>query len=247
MPTGTKTEGPFVEEWRRLRLQRAIPALARHDYLYKLALESLRERLDFVTQRFENILFLGHEFAARSMFHACDIESVAFLPARAQPQSYDLIISFFQLHQANDVPGLLRQYHAMLRKNGLFMACCFGENTLHELREALMQAEVLTRGGAAQRTLPMIGLRDAAALLQHTGFDGPVADGETVQASYPHLFSLLHDLRGMAETNLTSGARQPLSRRALAEACKGYAEKYSNKNNQLQATFDVLFWHGWRA
>ena len=60
--------------------------------------------------------------------------------------------------------------------DGLLLAAFFGGQTLSELRAAIGQSEIETRGGISPRVSPMIDIRDAGTLLQRSGFALPVAD-----------------------------------------------------------------------
>jgi hypothetical protein len=50
----------------------------------------------------------------------------------------------------------------------------------------------------------------------------------------------------MGETNaLIDRARRPLSRPVLARACEIYAERFSEPDGRVRATFDILNLTGW--
>ena len=103
------------------------------------------------------------------------------------------------LHWVNDLPGLLAQVRHCLAADGLLLAAFPGGETLHELRQALLAAELDVTGGAGLRLSPMIDVRDAGALLQRAGFALPVADVERLTVRYAEPLRLLMDLRAMGE------------------------------------------------
>src|SRR5690606_41769352 len=81
-------------------------------------------------------------------------------------------IHTLSLHDA--LPILRRQ----LRPDGLLMAAFIGGESLTELREAFLAADLAVSGGASARVAPMAQVRDAGALLQRAGFALPVRSEE---------------------------------------------------------------------
>jgi len=120
-----------------------------------------------------------------------------------------------------------------------------GGNTLVELRTALFEAELAEEGGVSPRVSPTAELGDIASLLQRAGFAMPVADSETITVTYPDMLALIHDLRRMGETNALGARRRYLSRATLARAGAIYAERFSNADGRILATFEILFLTGW--
>ncbi len=163
-----------------------------------------------------------------------------------EPESCDLIISLLTLHALNDVPGALVQMRRCLRPDGLMLAVFPGGDTLKELRLALSEAEVEIRGGASPRVLPFIDIRIAGALLQRTGFALPVADIETVTVRYAGAVELMNDIRRMGGQNaLIARSRAPVSRRFLQRTADIYAEKFSDPDGRVRATFSLVSMSGW--
>ena len=108
-----------------------------------------------------------------------DAEFLPFAEGR-----FDLIFSNLDLHWTNDLPGALVQIARSLKPDGLFLAALFGGETLRELRDVLMRAEVEVTGGASPRVSPFAELRDAGGLLQRAGFALPVADADDIVVTY---------------------------------------------------------------
>lgn len=163
-----------------------------------------------------------------------------------EPQSADLIVSLMSLHLINDLPGMLIQIARALRPDGLFLAAFSGAGTLGELRESLMQAEIELNGGAAARIAPFADIRDAGALLQRAGFALPVTDVDTVTVRYNSMFDLLKDIRAMGMQNiLLDRSRKPLTRRVFMRAAQIYAERFSDPDGRIRASFSTLWMSGW--
>ena len=161
-------------------------------------------------------------------------------------ESLDLVVSTLALHWVNDLPGALIQIRRALRPDGLFMGAILGGSTLTELRQALTAAEAELTDGAGLRVAPFADTFDAAGLLQRAGFALPVADLDRVRVRYAHPLKLIADLKAMGETNaLTDRARRPLSRAVLARACEIYAERFSEPDGRVVATFDIITLTGW--
>jgi hypothetical protein len=145
-----------------------------------------------------------------------------------------------------DIPGALLQIRRVLKPDGLFIGAMFGGDTLHQLRESMMQAEMEVRGGAAPRVIPFVDKRDAGALLQRAGFALPVVDSERFTVTYDSLPRLLRELRGMGESNpLKDRDRKPLTREVIARAAQIYAERFAESDGRLPATFEIIFMTGW--
>ncbi|MDR3506748.1 MAG: methyltransferase domain-containing protein [Caulobacteraceae bacterium] len=161
-------------------------------------------------------------------------------------ESLDLVVSTLALHWVNDIPGGLIQIRRALKPDGLFLGAILGGSTLTELRQAVTAAEAELTGGAGLRVAPFADTYDAAGLLQRAGFALPVADVDRVRVRYAHPLRLIADLKAMGETNaLTDRARRPLSRRVLARACEIYAERFSEGDGRVVATFDIITMTGW--
>lgn len=263
---------PQVFDRAQLRRQRrrAAAGFARHDFLFRELGERLLDRLADIRQGFplaadvsphagmlETIrrgvdARLGgiETMVAASDFGfpsgdgprlVCDEEALPF-----RPGSLDLILSCLGLHWVNDLPGALIQMRDALRPDGLFLGVLLGGETLTELRQCLMEAELAETGGASPRVSPMVGLRDAAGLLQRASFALPVADAETLTVTYADALALMRDLRGMGEGNaLAARPRRPISRQVIAQASALYAARFADSDGRIRATFQAIFMTGW--
>lgn len=162
--------------------------------------------------------------------------------------AYDLVIHAMALHWAEDPVGQIVQCARALRPDGLLIAACPGGRSLHELREALAQAEVEVTGGLSPRVLPMAEIRDLGGLIGRAGLALPVADQVTRHVSYRGLFHLAQDLRGMGEGNALAGRlRHPTRREIFARAAQIYAEAHPDPDHpdRVRATFELVFLTGW--
>lgn len=233
----------------RRHIARAAPHFAEHSALFDDTAAQIEERISEVKR----------DFARR-----LDLTPFSLLPRRAEdvaistaaldaeilpfaPESFDLVASNLDLHWVNDVPGILAQIRAMLKPEGLFIAALIGGQSLHELRACLLEAELSVTGGASPRLSPTIDMPTASALMQRAGFTLPVVDKETVTLLYPDMFALMHDLRGMGQTNAhTERLRRPTRRAVFFEAARLYRERFSDAKTLIPATFEIIYLHGWK-
>ncbi|ACB94778.1 methyltransferase domain-containing protein [Beijerinckia indica] len=170
-----------------------------------------------------------------------DLEALPF-----GKEAFDLATSALALHYANDLPGILIQIRQSLKPDGLFLGCLLGGQTLHELRTCLATAESELCGGISPRVAPFADVRDMGGLLQRAGFALPVADSDVVCVRYQHLFALLADLRGMGATNsLEERLRKPTRRALFLRAAELYAERFSDPDGRIRATFELIYVSGW--
>jgi len=252
----------------RKRRERAVLAGDPSDFLFAEVANRLADRLEDVRRGFEVGVDLGSRggHLARAALATGRIERLYALersPALAgrlpvaavaadeevlpfAPESLDLVISSLALHWVNDLPGTLVQVRRALRPDGLFLAALFGGETLWELREVLMEAELAVSGGVSARVSPMADLRDAAGLLQRAGFALPVADRDPLSVSYADAWALMRDLSRMGESNaIRLRAPGPLRRAILAEAGRLYQERHAFAGGRVRASFEILYISGW--
>ena len=259
---------PLID--RPTSIRRKKRAAARRDpgagFLMARALDELEDRLAAVQRSFPTAaaLHCGVEDAADALRSSGRVDSVLrvedaamadsardVVPAEGEtlplePASLDLAISLYALHEINDVPGMLVQIRRALRPDGLFLGCLAGAGTLAELRESLLAAETGLHGGASPRVLPFADIREAGALLQRAGFALPVTDIDEVTVRYDTMFDLMRDLRAMGATNsLVQRSRTPASRALFVEAARIYAERFSDADGRIRATFNTIWLSGW--
>jgi SAM-dependent methyltransferase len=172
---------------------------------------------------------------------ALDEEALAFRDA-----SLDLVVSALALQYVNDLPGTLIQIRRALKPDGLFLAALAGGATLTELREAFAAAEAEIEDGVSPRVAPFAELRELGALLQRAGFALPVTDVDRLTVRYASPFALMHELRRMGATNaLTERRRRPLKRATLLRMAEIYADRFSDPDGRIRATFEIVWLSGW--
>lgn len=226
------------------------------DFLLRWAEKEMIERLSDIRHEIkqcavlspapssEFLNYLSKRGVEFEVFTDLYLEEKEILPL--EKNKFDAIISFFELHKINDLPGWLIQIKSALKEDGVLIACLAGEATLFQLRQSLLAAEMNILGGASPRVMPFISKQQMAALMQRAGFALPVVNSETVTATYKSIFTLMKDLRLMGETNAMTEKYKSFSPPGLfIETSKIYTERFAEENGRLPATFDVTFLIGW--
>ena len=236
-------------------------------FLMKAVAGELAERLAVVERRFDVAVDLGGTFGelaeAMRASGRCDrvvrIERLPFLLGHDPlavvgdeemlplgPETVDLVVSALSMQVVNDLPGMLAQIRRALKPDGLFLGAFLGGETLAELRTALLTAESEVDGGVSPRVGPFTEIREAGGLLQRAGFALPVTDFDRLTVRYDNLFALARDLRAMGAANaLRERSRRPATRRFFLRAAEIYAERFSDPDGRIRATFDVIYLSGW--
>lgn len=262
MQSPSPTPSIFDRRLLRLRLERALRGGA-PDFLMARAADDLADRLAGIKREFRRSLDLcspSPHFAravessgrplplrAAALWAADGVDVVASeesLPFA--PAAFDLVVSGLDLQWVNDLPGALAQVRRTLAPDGLFLACFPGGASLVELRAAFAQAEGELSGGASPRVSPFVDLRDLGSLLQRAGFALPVTDIDAFTLRYDSMFALCAELRAMGAANaLTQRSRRPLRRDVLMRAGEIYAERFSDADGRVRATFELVWLSGW--
>lgn len=238
---------------RRQRL-RFAQNFGQHDFLFTWASTQLAERLDIVRRTFPACLQIGNrasilpaeKFGIQKQFVTgrdllCEEDFFPFAE-----NTFDLIVSTLDLHTVNDLPGALLQIRKSLKPDGLFVASILGGETLHELRACLAEAEVEITGGLTPRVAPFADKPQMGGLLQRAGFALPVVDSDIVTVTYDSVFPLMQDLRGMGEGNaILERLKAFTPRRLFMRTAEIYAQKFSEPDGIIRASFEVIFLLGW--
>ena len=241
---------------------RSAPRFAEFNFLHEWAETQILDRLDVVTKDFPLGLHIGrnvnenflnalkqqsgaqHIWRFDQTGHGDVMGEEDFFPFK--PESLDLITSTLNLHSVNDLPGALLQFKQALKEDGLFVAVLFGGETLYELCESLMHAEMQIKGGLSPRIFPFADKQQAGALLQRAGFALPVVDSEIITVTYENMFKLMHDLRGMGESNvIAERSRLNPGKEFFFKAAEYYQQNFAESDGRIKASFEVIFLLGW--
>jgi SAM-dependent methyltransferase len=262
-------ESPVLFDRALLRVRRRrAAALGPATFLLDRVAGDLADRLAAVVRRFDVALDLGTpgEAVRAAVLRLGSVGTIiaagTFENSTARPAgprviadeealpfgdaTLDLVVSGMALQLVNDLPGALLQIRRALKPDGLLLAALLGGDTLTELRQSFAAAESEIEGGVSPRVAPFADLRDLGALLQRAGFALPVVDTDRLTVRYDSAFALMHDLRRMGATNaLIDRRRTPLRRATLMRMAEIYAERFTDADGRLRATFEIVWLSGW--
>ena len=225
------------------------------NFVRDLVLEDLADRLGTYKRDFASAVLIGPDAESLPQtllsadgpirFERVEAFSGDGMPP-GQEAEYDLIVSLLHLQSVDDVPGQLARLRRLLKPDGLLMAAFIGGESLSELREAFLSADLQVSGGASARVAPMAQVRDAGALLQRAGFALPVADVETHRVRYSSPFALMAELKALGAANpLLDRPKRFATRTLLAAAAAAYAERDADADGRVRATLEIVWIAGW--
>lgn len=245
----------------RKKRERCAPHLPEHNFLFNWALNQIIERLHVIKKDFPLALQIGKRATIQNVkdlkiqniitldntkhLFPNVIADEEFLPFK--PDAFDLIINPLTLHTTNDLPGTLSQINNALKPDGLFIGAMFGGETLHELRQTMNEVEIQKTGGITPRISPFADLPQMSALIQRAGFSLPVIDSEKITVTYDNIFKLMEDLRLMGESNSILDRKKSFTSRDFFQKTNSlYIKKFSENNERIKATFEIIFLLGWK-
>lgn len=244
----------------RQNRNRAAAHLGEHGFLVDWSMDQIKNRLDDIKREYPKALQIGRRsaplksgtYGIKNLYTLDVAENLSpsiiadeeLLPIA--PQSMDLILSPLNLHTTNDLPGALAQIKQALKPDGLFIASLLGGETLYELRQVMQAVEMALTGGLSPRVAPFADMPQMGSLMQRAGFNLPVIDCEKITVTYDNAFKLFQDLRRMGEGNaLIQRHKKFTSRAFFAKVAQDYADKFSEADGRIVATFEVIFLIGW--
>jgi SAM-dependent methyltransferase len=252
----------------RKRRARFAVEMAEHEVLLKHVASEIADRVSAILREFPLGLDLGayHGVLGRTvaalptvgeMIYAESVPALAALCPRPavvcdeellpfKEACLSLVVSGLALHRVNDLPGALVQIRRALHPDGLFLGAALGGRSLHELREALIEAEAELHGGASPRVAPFADVREYGALLQRAGFALPVTDAELLMVTYPSPRELMREIRALGGGNVMAARRKvPLPRGTLERAEEIYRERHATPEGKIAASFEIVYLTGW--
>ena len=225
----------FDQTAQRRHRARAAAGFSGYDFLKREAAIRIADRLDLMRRDFPLCLDFGS--------HDGTLTGVIRETGKG---SFDAVFSCLMLHWVDDLPGVMAQIRRLLKPDGLCLLNLLGGATLTELRSSLLEAEQEIYGGAGPRTAPMADIRDVGGLLGRAGLALPVADADRLTITYPDMFRLMADLRGMGEQNALLGRRRaPTSRRLFLRAAEIYHDRFAGPDGRIPASFEIITLTGW--
>lgn len=151
--------------------------------------------------------------------------------------SVDLIFSNLSLHTLNDPQFCFKEWQRILKPEGLLLFTSFGPDTLRELRISLSELKF------EYNLRNFIDMHHLGDILLNIGFQDPVMDMEMITLSYTDLKKLIKDIHYSGVEQNAQPLMDPTNWNTLSEQ---YA-KLRLENQQLPATFEILYGHAWKA
>jgi NADH dehydrogenase [ubiquinone] 1 alpha subcomplex assembly factor 5 len=220
-----------------------------HAFLFDKMADSLVDKLKDIQRDFQNVLVIGErgsepisDYFQGKAITLYDVTDDRPEISNFETQSFDCVICIGYLHAVNDVTGFLKSIKSYLKPDGLFLCGFFGGNSLQELRQSIINAEIEKYGGASQHIHPMIDHYSFAGLLQSSGLALPVVDYDRVHVRYSDLQNLYNDLKYMGEGNAL------IDRERSIRCFKGGIEAHYKSafyDDAYMATFDIIYGIGW--
>lgn len=149
-------------------------------------------------------------------------------------QSVALAWSNLVLHWCADPISVLREWHRVLRDDGLLMFSTFGVDTLRELRAA---------GVPVMRFHDM---HDIGDWLLAAGFAEPVMDMEWIDVSYPTPEALLADLRALGG-DARAARKRGLAGRGAHDGLRERLRAQAGEDGRIGLRFEIVYGHAWRV
>ncbi len=174
-------------------------------------------------------------FSSSQQSHVCaDVEA---LPLAAN--SVEMAWSNLTLQWCNDLPATFREFHRVLKTDGLLMFSTFGPDTLKELRSVFYGVN------GYSHVSRFTDMHDLGDMLAHSGFAEPVMEMEIITLTYADVKSVMQDLRGIGAHNATAGRAQGMMGKA---AWQQVLERYESfrRDGKLPATFEIVYGHAWK-
>jgi len=258
----------FNQRLLRKRLQRCVSGTGGDNFLMQRVAEDIAARVSLIKRQFPLGVVFGDHCGTMAaalegmanldrLIYINTVAPVNLLSPRLQiigteehlplaNECINLAISPLTLQFLNDLPGALIQLKRALQPDGLFIAAFLGGDSLMELRDSLLCAEIDIRGGASPRVHARVDIRDLGALLQRAGFALPVVDSDKITVTYRSAKHLMHDLRDLGLTNvLSQGAGTSLNRATVKRLEEIYQDRYGTADNRIRASFEIIYMTGW--
>ncbi|HEY9103620.1 malonyl-ACP O-methyltransferase BioC [Chitinimonas sp.] len=177
---------------------------------------------------------LDKVFTRRNWQVCADLEALPLAD-----NSQELVWSSLAIQWLNEPDRAFREFHRVLRPEGLLMFSSFGPDTLLELKQAFAAVDDKPH---VNRFIDMHDLGDA---LSHAGFSAPVMDMEKIVLTYGDVKAVMRDLKAIGAHNVALGRNRGLmGKQAFQRACDAY-EKL-RRDGRLPATYEVVYGHAWK-
>lgn len=165
--------------------------------------------------------------------------------------TFDLVISSTSTHWVNDLPGMLKEIHRVLKPDGCFLFAMIGGATLSELRSSFVLSELERDGGVSPHVGPFVDFADVGALLTNSGFALTTIDIDTITLGFPNAMVCMEHLQRMGENNASLARREKMNVDTFLAMASIYDHMFqlddgsSGDEASVEATVQVIYGIGW--
>ncbi len=181
----------------------------------------------------------GRLRGAKSAMSAPSLIAADFASLPFAHGAFDLVWSNLALHWHPQPDRVFAEWRRVLRTEGLLMFCCFGPDTLKEVRAAFAGID------GASHVLPFVDMHDFGDMLVDAGFSTPVMDMETITLTYDNVGKLWSDVRALGGNPLATRRRGLLGREARRRI-QAVLEANRRSDGQIPLTIEVIYGHAFR-
>ena len=161
-------------------------------------------------------------------------------------KKFDLIISNFYLHLTNNFDLLLKNINNSLNSNGFFIAAIPSKNCFNEIKNCMIQADIEIYGGAYRRFIKLFSIESITNILKKYNYKIPVIEVENIELRYKDFFSLLKDIRYLANSNIYYDRKKTFENKNYFKKVEEIFWKKYSKKNQLLLHLETIYITGWK-
>lgn len=250
----------------------ALKIWNKHNFLFEYCAETTIEKILEVKKKFQNILLISSDKNELfSKIKKINYQNLIFVSQYNEivkkleinntnefkivqdfenlsltKKKFDLIICNLCLHRINDVKEFCKKIKNLSSLDGLVVCSYFGGKSLYELRQSLIHADQILKKGFYQRIIPFIDMLDITNIFTTVGFKEIVSDVTKLKIKFNNQKKLLLDIKGMGETNnLKDRFKGLYSKKFFQQSEFFYKKNFSDENNKLTASCDIIFLVMW--
>ena len=250
----------------------ALKIWNQHNFLFEYCAETTIEKILEVKKKFQNILIISSdkneiynkikEINYQNLIFVSQYDEIIkkleidnkrnfkviqdFENLSLTKNKFDLIICNLCLHRINDVKEFCRKIKNFSSLDGLVVFSYFGGKSLYELRQSFIHADQILKKGFYQRIIPFIDMLDITNIFTAVGFNEIVSDVIKLKIKFKNQKSLLLDIKGMGENNnLYDRFKGCYSKKFFKQSELFYKKNFSDENNNLIASCDIIFLVMW--
>ena len=159
--------------------------------------------------------------------------------------SFDMVVSNLAFQWATSLPKLFKEVRRVLKDGGEFIFTTFGRRTLQELREAYAEAYESERAEPPQHLKLFPAIHQLGDGLAKNGFEDAMVNADRLKEVYPDSFALLKSLQDIGAGGAFRSENMGLGGRSILKKMDDiYADKFSEGDDGVYATFEILFARG---